>query len=165
MELVGGPTMLDDIDTHPWRSGAHIRTLAELQRQLASLEAPAWLATDSRIPAGSSILHLDLHPMNVIMSATGPVVIDWTNARRGHPDFDAAVTYLLAASFEPSGWKEALGVRLMVHRFARHRGAASVDRWWSEAIDYRSADPNVTAAEAAKLETLRSGRPGRRLRT
>src|SRR6478672_1831381 len=41
--------------------------------------------------------HLDLHPLNVIMSPNGPVVIDWPNARRGDPILDVAVTYALIA--------------------------------------------------------------------
>lgn len=160
MELVEGPTMLDEIDRRPWRINAHIKMLAELQHDLSSLEAPDWLPTDDRIPPGQSILHLDLHPMNVIMSARGPVVIDWTNARRGDGDFDAAMTYILAAAFEPSGWQEKLAVRLMLRLFLRHRGASSVDHRWIEAIDYRSADPNVTEGEAANLERLKVRRPG-----
>jgi tRNA A-37 threonylcarbamoyl transferase component Bud32 len=159
MDLVDGPTMLDDLDRRPWRIEAHIKTLATLQRDLGSIAAPDWLPAEDRIPPGGSILHLDLHPMNVMLSERGPVVIDWTNARKGHEDFDAALTYVLAASFEPTGWKEALGVRLMLRRFLHHRGVAAVDRWWVEAVDYRSSDPNVTSGEAAKLESLRYGRP------
>ncbi len=161
MDLVPGPTMLDDLGRRPWRIDGHIETLARLQRELAALESPEWLPTDDGIPPGDSILHLDLHPMNVIMSPDGPIVIDWTNARRGHPDFDAAMTYLLAAAFEPPGWKEAIGVRVMLRRFVHHRGAASVDRWWAEAIAHRRADANVTPGEAATLDALRRGRPHR----
>lgn len=159
MDLVVGPTMMDDIDRRPWRLNSHMRTLADLQRRLSSLEAPESLPRDDRIPPGHSILHLDLHPMNVIMSAEGPVVIDWTNARSGHGDFDAGTTFVLAAAFEPADWKEALGVRMMLRRFLHHRGASSVGRWWSEAIDYRRADPNLTSGEAAKLDALRLRRP------
>ncbi len=161
MDLVDGPTMLDDLDRRPWRLDSHVKTLARLQRDLGSVEAPDWLPTEDRIPSGPSILHLDLHPMNVIMSERGPIVIDWTNARRGHGDFDAAMTYVLAASFETTGWKESLGVQLMLRRFLHHRGASSVDRWWVEAVDYRRGDPNVTSGEAAKLESLRRGRSRR----
>jgi len=159
MELVDGPTMLEDIDRRPWKINSHIKTLAGLQRRLSLLEAPDWLPTDDRIPPGRSILHLDLHPMNVILSARGPVVIDWTNARRGDGDFDAAMTYVLAAAFEPEGWKENLAVRMMLRLFLHHRGASTVDRRWVEAVGYRRVDPNVTPGEAANLRRFRLRRP------
>jgi hypothetical protein len=70
------------------------------------------------------------------------------------------MTYVLAASFVPTSRKEAFGVRLMLKRFLHHRGHGSVDRWWAEAVEYRSADRNLTPREAAKLQALRQGRPG-----
>ena len=44
------------------------------------------------------MLHLDLHPGNVMFTARGPVVIDWTNARAGAPAADVAMAYLIMAS-------------------------------------------------------------------
>lgn len=158
MDLVVGPTMLDDIGRRPWRIDRHIATLARLQRELGALGPPDGLSTDERIPPGDSILHLDLHPMNVIVGPGGPVVIDWTNARRGHGDFDAAMTYVLAAAYEATNLTEAVGVRVMLRRFVHHRGAAAIDRWWTEAVDYRRSDANVTPGEAAALDRLRAGR-------
>jgi len=32
------------------------------------------------------IVHLDLHPENVMLTVSGPVVIDWRNATDGDPD-------------------------------------------------------------------------------
>ncbi|GAB2623471.1 hypothetical protein Aab01nite_16680 [Paractinoplanes abujensis] len=46
---------------------------------------------------GPSVLHLDLHPENVVITADGPVVIDWRNARNGEPDLDTAFTALILA--------------------------------------------------------------------
>ncbi|MFI5931127.1 phosphotransferase [Actinoplanes sp. NPDC051494] len=70
--------------------------LADLHRRLHEL--PPWPGT----PAGSSILHLDLHPDNVLLTARGPVVIDWCNVRPGDPDLDTALTALILA--EVSLW-------------------------------------------------------------
>lgn len=159
MDLIQGPTMLDDISRRPWRLDAHTKTLADLQIRLAGLEAPPWVPGASGIPDGSAILHMDLHPMNVIISPTGPVVIDWTNTRRGHGDFDAGMTYILAAAFEPASRFEQVAARLLLRRFRHHRGAAAIGRWWTQAIDYRSCDANVTAGEMANLETLRRAGP------
>ena len=74
LELVDGPTMLADLGRRPWRLARHARTLAELHARL------------HKVPyEGERLLHLDLHPDNVLLSARGPVVIDWTNARAGDP--------------------------------------------------------------------------------
>lgn len=40
------------------------------------------------LPSGAALLHGDLHPANVLMSARGPVVIDWFDAAIGHPVAD-----------------------------------------------------------------------------
>src|ERR1700690_1707619 len=36
------------------------------------------------------LLHGDLHPMNVILTSAGPVIIDWEGAARGAAMYDAA---------------------------------------------------------------------------
>jgi aminoglycoside phosphotransferase (APT) family kinase protein len=43
-----------------------------------------------RAPSRSS--RLDLHPENVMITADGPVVTDWTNAADGPPELDLAMT-------------------------------------------------------------------------
>jgi aminoglycoside phosphotransferase (APT) family kinase protein len=48
-------------------------------------------------PVGERILHLDLHPNNVLMSPEGPVVIDWRNAGVGPPEYDVALSALILA--------------------------------------------------------------------
>ncbi len=44
-----------------------------------------------------SIVHLDLHPDNILLTDRGPMVIDWRNAGDGDPDFDTALTALILA--------------------------------------------------------------------
>jgi aminoglycoside phosphotransferase (APT) family kinase protein len=48
-------------------------------------------------PGGEPLLHLDLHPLNVIWAPRGAVVVDWTNARPGPADLDVAMTMLILA--------------------------------------------------------------------
>jgi aminoglycoside phosphotransferase (APT) family kinase protein len=95
MERIDGPIMMDAMVRPPWKLGDHLRLLADLHDRLHRIPGPAWLT--AMPDGGDRLLHLDLHPLNVIMSPKGPVVIDWPNARRGDPMADVAVTYALIA--------------------------------------------------------------------
>lgn len=154
MDLVAGPTMVDDLVAHPWRVVRHARRLARLQFDLNRREAPhhSPLAVDGA--DGDRVVHLDLHPMNIILAADGPTIIDWTNGGRGDPSFDAAMTYVLMASYEPSGLLERIGRRLMVTAFVRERGRAVVEAGLVHALRHRLADRNTTPGERRNLERL-----------
>src|SRR6476469_2295274 len=67
MERLDGPTMLDDLGRRPWRIDRHANTLAALHRRLHEIEAPGWLGAP--VGDGQSLLHLDLHPDNVMLTA------------------------------------------------------------------------------------------------
>jgi aminoglycoside phosphotransferase (APT) family kinase protein len=98
-----------------------------------------------RVPLdGGSLLHLDLHPDNVLLGPNGPVLIDWTNGRSGRAEMDVALTWLI---LETSG---GLPGRLLARRFAAEVGAAAVRRGLEEAREFRLADPNVTDAERVR---------------
>jgi aminoglycoside phosphotransferase (APT) family kinase protein len=91
LERLDGPTMAEAVARtalSPAEAAAH---LADLLRRLH--DVPPWPGA----PAGSCIVHLDLHPLNVLMTARGPVVIDWCNARTGEPDLDTGLTALILA--------------------------------------------------------------------
>ncbi|MFI7544535.1 phosphotransferase [Actinoplanes sp. NPDC049599] len=91
MERLDGPTMAEAFGTGALGIEEGAAGLADLLRELHEL--PPWPGA----AAGSRILHLDLHPENVIMSSRGPVVIDWCNARAGDPDLDTGLTALILA--------------------------------------------------------------------
>lgn len=95
IDRVDGPSQLDDIERRPWRVAAHGRTLAELHRQLDGVPAPDG--------ARGHVVHLDLHPGNVLCAAEGPVVIDWSNGRVGERYEDVATTWMLLAAGRPDG--------------------------------------------------------------
>ena len=97
MDRIDGPTMLQTLARQPWKVHKMGRLLATLLDRLGEIEAPAFLLADGVERAtGESVLHLDLHPINVLLSPThGPTVIDWTNAAAGPPGFDAAMTYVV----------------------------------------------------------------------
>ena len=103
LERVDGPTMLAELRRRPWRMAGHARTLAELHDRLHEIPFE-----------GERLIHLDFHPDNVLLSARGPVVIDWANARAGRPALDVAMTWVICAT---SGG--AMG-RLFTRFFLRH---------------------------------------------
>lgn len=154
MEKVTGPTMLADIQLRPWMAVSHMRILARVQRALGAISAPSWVRTDHRVPAGRSVVHLDLHPMNVILSPTGPVVIDWTNAKRGDSDFDAAMSYVVMATAETRGTVEHLAQRTLTQLFRSFRGRQAIGRNLTAAASFRRDDPNITPAEQIAISRI-----------
>jgi streptomycin 6-kinase len=137
LERIDGPTMLADLRRRPWRSPRHARTLAELQGQLHEIPFE-----------GGRLLHLDLHPDNVLLSTRGPVVIDWANARPGDPALDVALTWVIAAT---SG---GVAGRLFARLFLRHVDRQAARRALPDAVAFRLDDPNVTEAERARAREL-----------
>ncbi len=77
---------------------AHAEPLTDPERDQVAVEV-------GRLDQGGSLCHGDMHPGNVIMSPTGPVIIDWYDAAAGSPLADVVRTSLLirpdAASVQP----------------------------------------------------------------
>lgn len=160
MERIEGITMLDDFEARPWKLFSHVRLLARLQREINAVVAPNWMVTPtSAAPSkrrDDSVLHLDLHPMNIMLGPDGPVVIDWTNAAGGPAGFDAALTYVEMATFEAEGFAQQMGVRLGVEVFKRARGAGDIDAFVVAACDHRLADAGTTPGERTAVAALRA---------
>lgn len=93
LERIHGPSMLADLNHRPWRVRRHGALLADLHRRLHLIPAPGGLPR--RFSSGDQLVHLDLHPDNVLLSPTGPVVIDWSSASRGSPADDVALTWAI----------------------------------------------------------------------
>jgi aminoglycoside phosphotransferase (APT) family kinase protein len=86
MERLTGPTLLRSLLDGGYPGGAAGELLADLHTRLHAVPPRR-----SGNP-GDRVLHLDLHPDNVILTAGGPVLIDWRNAVDGPPDLDVALT-------------------------------------------------------------------------
>ncbi len=157
MDKVDGPTMLESLEAAPWKVLWHARLLARLQKRLAKIDAPGWLlASSADRSRRASVLHLDLHPMNVILSPRhGPTVIDWTNAAGGPAGFDAALTYVEVATYQVSGARDRLGQKAFVEAFRRVRGPKLLDPYIAAACDHRLADPNTEPDERTAVAALR----------
>ena len=159
MERLHGRDMLADMASRPWRIARHARTLARLHDQLHQIAAPPGLPHP--LGPGGQIVHLDLHPGNVMLTADGPVVIDWTNGAAGPAGADVAMAYLIMASSDvdtlPSWLSPVLGGlrRMFLHQFL----AAVRDDpgpYLARTARHRIKDRNVRPAEAGRLLRLTS---------
>ncbi len=77
------------------------------------------LACIGRLPNVDRLAHCDLHPANVIMTAQGPRLIDWTAVKRGGAFLDLAVchfnrTELVVDSLGAPEHQQALGAAMQV---------------------------------------------------
>lgn len=61
----------------------------------------ALLARLDTMPPGDALCHGDLHPDNIVMTARGPVIIDWMTAVCGNPLADIARSLLMIRSGAP----------------------------------------------------------------
>jgi aminoglycoside phosphotransferase (APT) family kinase protein len=147
LEKVDGPTMWEAAGTQASSVSAHAAALAQLHRQLHQIAAPDGLAAACR---GDRLLHLDLHPANVILSPDGPVVVDWTNARRGEPAFDVALTWVIGATSTGLG---EVG-RSFLRHFLPHFDRDELRRELRAAAEYRLADRNVRDEERRAVREL-----------
>jgi uncharacterized protein (TIGR02172 family) len=118
-EYVSGPTMMKLMQSKPYLIGRLARKLAELQVSMHKKTASSLpdikekfktminrintlpddkvkkiLNVLNSLPDGDSICHMDFHPDNIIKSNDRYVTIDWTNAAKGSPAADVALTSL-----------------------------------------------------------------------
>jgi aminoglycoside phosphotransferase (APT) family kinase protein len=117
-ERMHGASMFSGVQAKPWTMFKAVRQLADLHAQIHACAAPAelpsqrdWIANGieaagdiSRaekenalrrlkdLPEGSAVCHGDFHPENVLLTARGPILIDWDSATRGNPLGDVACT-------------------------------------------------------------------------
>jgi len=156
MERLDGPLLMDLMLKQPWRMGRYARQLADLHDRLHVIPAPDWVPA---IDDGDRLVHLDLHPMNVIVTASGPVVIDWTNAAGADALVDVAMTIVLLTCPRMPGSRmvnvAATPLRTYLARAfsARYRGRAL-----DEHLDFvgrmKALDGNMTAEEVVACERL-----------
>jgi aminoglycoside phosphotransferase (APT) family kinase protein len=157
MDRVEGPTMLGSGIKRPDRLPTFGRMLAALHEQLHAIEAPAGVP-EASLP-GDRFLHRDLHPLNVLITATGPIVIDWSNAARGDPSYDVADTWVLFATAEVPGSRVdkalgAIGRRIFLRSFLGHVDRVAARAAIPAAVDHRLTDRNMTAGEKARMKRM-----------
>ncbi len=158
MQRIDGLNMVDTLTRRPWAVRHYGRLLAELHHALHRLASPSWLPP-SAIGEGEHIIHMDLHPLNVIMSAAGPVVIDWTNARRGDSAADVALTWVLleCGSVSANRWIAPLlgrARRLLTDAFLGSVDLDDVRSSLRSVVEWKVHDPNMSADEQAAMWRL-----------
>ncbi len=153
-ERIVGPSLLAHTRAHLWRARACGRVLGELHAALHgvageglmplhdyvrwNLERAPGIAAELRadllarlaaLPEGEVLCHGDLHPDNVVLTARGPVIIDWMTAVCGNPLADVARTTLLVRSGAPpdelgqlSAWLIERGRGIMHRAYLRAYG-------------------------------------------
>ncbi len=158
MERLDGPVMLTALSRRPWTLRSQAAVLADLHRRLHDIPAPPW-APDAPSGHGDRLVHLDLHPLNIILTDRGPMVIDWTRAARGSGATDVALTWLLLASAGiPAGgpWGVLLGRfrTAFTTSFLGHFDGDAVRDELPAVATWKMADPNMTDAERTAMEAL-----------
>jgi aminoglycoside phosphotransferase (APT) family kinase protein len=158
MERIEGPILLDAIGRRPWTVREQGTLLADLHRQLHEIPAPDWVG-DAPCGHGDRLVHLDLHPLNVILSSRGPVVIDWPNAAKGPGEVDVVATWVLLASGGiPAGRVKGalmgLGRSMLVKAFLAPFDLGPVRELLAEWVEWKVTDPNMTTPEQEAMWAL-----------
>jgi len=155
MERVDGRSMVEVLGRKPWTLRDNGKLLGGLHRRLHEIPAPDWVAPGPGAE-GRCLLHLDLHPLNVLLGPAGPVVIDWTNATAGEGVTDVALTWVLMEA------GEIPGNRLKAAMMGRARGAlvagflnsfdlAPVRAALRAVVEWKVRDPHMSEAEQDRM--------------
>ncbi|HEX4865302.1 MAG TPA: phosphotransferase [Acidimicrobiales bacterium] len=151
MERVDGPSMVSALGRRPWTVRRQGTLLADLHRQLHEIPAPDFLPS-APVSRGDRLVHLDLHPLNVILGPRGPMVIDWPNAARGDPAVDVGLAWVLLAAGEipDAGLRGSImgyGRSLLVNSFLARADLPAVKSRLREVVAWKVQDPNMSSAE------------------
>ncbi|MFE2318505.1 phosphotransferase family protein [Streptomyces sp. NPDC059441] len=145
MERLSGPTMLEAFETGEIGAREGGGVLAGL---LSALHAvPARGSGD----AGVRVLHLDLHPDNVMLTPDGPKVIDWSNAEDGPPGLDWGMSAVILAQVAVGGEVYAEVARETLVAMLDGNADRVTEEGLAEARARRAANPTMSAREVQLL--------------
>lgn len=105
MERLHGPTLLQAMTAGEVSLTDAAAILADLHHALHAIPLPAVAGDGSALSgapltsrADESLIHLDLHPANIILTEPhGPALVDWANATLGPAGLDVAMTAVIVA--------------------------------------------------------------------
>jgi len=149
-QRVDGSSILEQVRARPWTLPKFSRLLAELQAGMHETGAVAGLPSQRQrletkirraeglspelraaaldalaaMPQGARLCHGDFHFDNVLITAQGPVVIDWIDASLGRPLADVARSSVILLGILAPGsgatWVERVMVRWLHRIYLRH---------------------------------------------
>ncbi|WP_043683711.1 phosphotransferase [Streptomyces xylophagus] len=141
MERLAGPTMLEAFVAGAIDAREAGTVLAALLRQLHAIPG--------RRP-GTRVLHLDLHPENVLLTADGPRVIDWGTTEDGDPALDWGLSAIILAQVAVAGEPIAGPARAMLAALLAEPSDLT-EAGLEEARRRRAANPTMTSREVELL--------------
>ncbi|MET7568743.1 phosphotransferase [Streptomyces sp. NPDC005492] len=141
MERLTGPTMLEAFARGSIGAREAGITLAALLRRLHAIPG--------RRP-GTRVLHLDLHPENVMLTPAGPRVIDWGTAEDGDPGLDWGLSAIILAQVAVDDLPIADPARAMLATLLADP-ADLTEEGLTEARRRRAANPTMTSHEVELL--------------
>ncbi|MGW2643642.1 phosphotransferase [Streptomyces sp. NPDC001393] len=97
LERLSGPTLLDALGEGRVGVQEAGALLAGLLRRLHAVPGRDATRPEARV------LHLDLHPDNVMLTPDGPRVIDWSQTEDGHPGLDWGMSAVILAQVAVGG--------------------------------------------------------------
>jgi aminoglycoside phosphotransferase (APT) family kinase protein len=146
LERLDGRTMLSALVAGEIDEVEAAGCLAELHFRLHALPARIGARADDRV------LHLDLHPDNVVLTSRGPVLIDWRNATEGPAELDLAMSAVILAQVAvEDGHPLAAPAAAVLDAFLERVGRALLPAL-DDALALRRKDPAVTSSERQRLD-------------
>jgi len=97
MSIHNTPPPPDVLLLRDWMDGSLRGSGGKVPKHIAT----GILALLERLQPGDGLCHTDLHPDNVIMTADGPRIVDWTGAVRAPAALDLASCHILLSELAP----------------------------------------------------------------
>lgn len=157
MAHLSGTTMLKTMARKPLQIAEMAKTLARLQTRLNALAPPPFL--DVKFGEPSGIIHLDLHPDNIMMTNSGPVVIDFANVAAGPASADVAQSWIIMVTSTipgsaPERYAGNIGRNKFVKGFLKHSDVEFTNELFESVAEARKLDPNTSDAEKSRIDDL-----------
>jgi aminoglycoside phosphotransferase (APT) family kinase protein len=138
MERLHGPTMLGAFAAGRIDAAEAGVVLARLLRRLHALPG--------------RVVHLDLHPDNVMLTPAGPHVIDWANAEEGDPGLDWGMSAVILAQVAVGEEAFAEPARAMLAALLADASSLT-DDGLAQARRRREVNPTMSRREVELLGT------------
>lgn len=150
MQRLHGPTLLQALAAGEVAIADGAQMLVDLHEQLHAIAAPGGGPGSAD---GLVVLHLDLHPGNVILTEQhGPAVVDWAAARTGPATLDVAVTALILAEVAvDAGGAYSQAARALLAAFLTHSSVSPLPAL-DAATEVRRDDPAFVTEEGPLVD-------------